>query len=61
MKDNLRLKRQKQVSFAVGLASIDGGRPSSFTKQLLIQYENGSISSKELKEAIVEKYAKVYR
>lgn len=61
MKENLRLKRQKQVNFAVGMASIDGGQPSSFTKNLLIQYENGSITSKELKKAIVEKYTKAYQ
>jgi len=61
MKDNSRLKRQKQINFAVGMASIDGGHPSSFTKRLLTQYENGSISSKELKKAIVKKYTKVYQ
>lgn len=61
MKENTRLNRLKQINFAVGMASIDGGRPSAFTKELLKQYENGSISSKELKKAIVEKYAKAYQ
>jgi len=61
MRDYSRLKRQKQINFAVGMASIDGGHPSLFTKKLLDEYENGSISSKELKESIVKKYTKVYQ
>lgn len=60
MDGNERLKRQTQVNFAVGMASIDGGKPSPFTKNLLTQYESGSITSKELKEAITDKYTKAY-
>lgn len=60
MKDELRLKRQKQINFAVGMASIDGGRPNTFTKELLAHYEEGSISSKELKKAIIEKNTMKY-
>ncbi|HLR75544.1 MAG TPA: hypothetical protein VK077_09735 [Virgibacillus sp.] len=59
MKANSRLQRQKQINFAVGMASIDGGRPSSFTKKLLNEYENGSITSHELKKAIINKYTRI--
>lgn len=58
MKDELRLQRRQNINFAVGMASIDGGQPSSFTKELLAQYENGLISAKELKIAIERKYIK---
>lgn len=61
MKDDLRLKRRKQINFAVGMASIDGGHPSTFTKELLSLYEDGTISSKEFKKAIEEKYIKANR
>lgn len=59
MKENSRLNRQKQVNFAVGMAGIDGGKPSAFTENLLKQYENGQVSPSDLKQAIVEKYTKV--
>lgn len=59
MKDNSRLERQKQVNFAVGMAAIDGGKPSSFTKKLLNQYESGQLSTNELKQEILKKYTKV--
>lgn len=58
MKENSRLERQKQVQFAVGMAAIDGGKPSVFTQNLLNQYENGQVSSSQLKQAIVEKYTR---
>lgn len=58
MKEDLRLERIKDINFAVGMASIDGGKPSSFTKELLEQYANGLISSKQLKIAIEKKYIK---
>ncbi|MBG9453786.1 hypothetical protein ABE61_06735 [Lysinibacillus sphaericus] len=58
MKDNSRLERKKQVQFAVGVAALDGGKPSVFTQNLLNQYENGQISSSQLKQAIVEKYTR---
>lgn len=50
------LKRQDNIKFAVGMASLDGGKPSAFTEGLLKKYENGSISSKELKENIIKEY-----
>lgn len=53
-----RLKRQNEIDFAVGMAAIDGGKPSVFTQALLKKYEEGLITSKELKEAIIKKYAK---
>lgn len=56
MNENSRQERQKQVEFAIGMATIDGGKPSVFTKNLLTQYENGQVSSSQLKQAIVEKY-----
>ncbi|CAM3184103.1 antitoxin VbhA family protein [Filibacter tadaridae] len=58
MNENLRLVRQKLVEFAVGIAAIDGGKPSAFTQNLLNQYANGQVSSSELKQAIVEKYTR---
>ncbi|MBD7908511.1 antitoxin VbhA family protein [Sporosarcina gallistercoris] len=58
MNANSRIERQRQVEFAVGMASIDGGKPSVFTKNLLKQYEEGQLSSSQLKQAIVEKYTR---
>lgn len=58
MNKNSRIERQEQVEFAVGMAAIDGGKPSVFTKNLLNQYEEGQISSSQLKQAIVEKYTR---
>ncbi|RUS49612.1 hypothetical protein QI30_19450 [Kurthia sp. 3B1D] len=58
MKANSRLERQQQVRFAVGMAALDGGKPTSFTQNLLNQYENGEVSSSQLKQAILQKYAK---
>ena len=56
MNENISIERQKQVEFAVGMAAIDGGKPSAFTQNLLNQYEKGLVSSSQLKQAIVEKY-----
>ena len=53
-----REERQKRVQFAVGMAAIDGGKPTDFTQSLLKQYENGEVSAKHLKQAIIEKYTK---
>ncbi|GEK35586.1 antitoxin VbhA family protein [Kurthia sibirica] len=52
------LDRKKQVQFAVGMAALDGGTPSAFTKNLLTEYENGRVTSDQLKQAILKKYAK---
>lgn len=60
MQATSRLKRQNDINFAVGMAAIDGGKPSVFTQELLKKYENGAMSSKELKEAIIKKYTKEY-
>lgn len=49
-----RLKRKSDIEFAVGMAAIDGGKPSVFTQALLKKYEEGLITSKELKEAIIK-------
>ncbi|WP_214850187.1 antitoxin VbhA family protein [Exiguobacterium sp. s193] len=51
-------QREKNVRIAVGIASIDGGRPTSFTQQLLHQYEAGTLSSTQVKDKILKKYAK---
>lgn len=53
-----REERQKRVQFAVGMAAIDGGKPTDFTRGLLRQYENGEVSAKQLKQAIIDKYGK---
>lgn len=58
MKVNSRLERQKQVRFAVGMAALDGGKPTTFTQNLLNQYENGQVTSSQLKQAVLKKYAK---
>ncbi|MEK4698214.1 antitoxin VbhA family protein [Solibacillus sp. FSL R7-0668] len=55
---NSRLERQKQIQFAVGMAALDGGKPTSFTQSLLNQYENGQVTSGQLKQAILQKYVK---
>ena len=53
-----RSKRQKRVRFAVGMAAIDGGKPTPYTKELLRQYEAGTISAADLRESILDKYVK---
>lgn len=58
MNTNSRLERQKQIQFAVGMAALDGGKPTAFTKNLLNQYETGQVTSGQLKQAILQKYAK---
>ena len=58
MNINSRLERQKQIQFAVGMAALDGGKPTPFTQNLLNQYENGQITSSQLKQAILQKYTK---
>ena len=55
---NSHEESKKRVEFAVGMAAIDGGKPTSYTQNLLKQYENGEISVSQFKQAIVEKYAK---
>lgn len=58
MQEETRLDRKKKVQFAVRMAAIDGGKPSAFTKKLLEQYENGQLTSSQLKQAIVKKYTR---
>ena len=58
MKSTSRLERQKQIQFAIGMAAIDGGKPTAFTQNLLNQYENGQLSARELKQAILQKYVR---
>lgn len=58
MKGNSRLERQKQIQFAVGMAALNGGKPSLFTQNLLNQYENGQVISGQLKQAVLQKYVK---
>lgn len=58
MNTNSRLERQKQIQFAVGMAALDGGKPTAFTQNLLNQYETGQLTSSQLKQAILQKYAK---
>ena len=60
MKTSTRVLRKKQVNFAVGMASLDGRRPSAFTKKLLDEYEEGLITSRELKRKIINKYTRDY-
>ena len=55
---NLLEERKKRVQFAVGMAAIDGGKPTLYTQNLLKQYENDEISINQVKQAIVGKYTK---
>ena len=54
-----RNKRQQQIQFAVGMAALDGGKPTTFTQHLLDEYKEGRITSGQLKKAILKQYAKV--
>ena len=56
---NKKTDRQRLIQFAIGMAAIDGGKPTAFTHNLLSRYENGEISAHYLQKAILEKYAKV--
>lgn len=58
MKENTRIERKNQIDFAVGMASIDGGKPSAFAEKLLNQYELGQLSADQLKQAIVKEYTR---
>lgn len=60
MNINSHLNRKKQVQFAVGMAALNGGKPSAFTQNLLNEYENGQVTSDQLKQAILKKYAKPF-
>lgn len=54
--DMKRASREKKVRFAVGMAAIDGGKPTPYTESLLRRYESGEISSADLRKAILSKY-----
>lgn len=58
IKSNPYEERKKRIQFAVGMAAIDGGMPTPYTENLLKQYEDGEITANQIKQAIVEKYAK---
>lgn len=51
-------ERRKRIQFAVGMAAIDGGKPTAFTQNLLDQYEKGEVTTSYLKQTIIEKYAR---
>ena len=53
------IERQNQVKFAVGMAAIDGEKPSPFTQQLLNRYENGEITSAQFKQIILKQFIKL--
>ena len=46
------------MEFAVGLAAIDSGKTTVYMENLLEQYENGEITVSQVKQAIIETYAK---
>ncbi|MBM7701072.1 antitoxin VbhA family protein [Kurthia huakuii] len=56
MKGKSRLERQQQIQFAIGMAALDGGKPTIFTQNLLKKYENGDISSSQLKQTILQQF-----
>ncbi len=51
-------RTKKQIQFALGMAALDGGKPSAFTQNLLNQYESGQVTSRQLKQAILQQYTK---
>lgn len=55
---NGQQERKARVAFATGLAALDGAKPTAFTRNLLNKYIQGSITSTELKNAILDKYSK---
>lgn len=55
---NLHEERKKGVQFAAGMAAINGGKPTLYTQNLLEQFENGELTAIQVKQAIIEKYAK---
>ncbi|MEE1131869.1 MAG: antitoxin VbhA family protein [Caryophanon sp.] len=58
MKNCSQLDRRKQTQSAIAIAAINGGRPTEFTQHLLKQYEDCQITSRELKQAIIQHYTK---
>lgn len=56
MQTTSHFERKKQIQFAIAIAALNGGQPTAFTQNLLSQYEQGDITSTQLKRAIVEKY-----
>lgn len=58
MNSNPQAERQKNVQFAVGMAAIDGGKPTAFTQNLLEKYEKDEVTASQVKKAIIEKYTK---
>jgi len=59
MRDKLKSERQKRMRFAIGMAAIDGGKPTAFTRELLKQYENGHLTSQQVKQRILQEYTRV--
>lgn len=58
MNSDSQVERQQRIQFAVGMAAIDGGKPTAFTQDLLNKYEIGEISASQVKQAIIEKYTR---
>lgn len=52
-------ERQKRMRFAIGMAAIDGGKPTAFTRDLLQQYESGQLTSRQVKQRILQEYTRV--
>lgn len=53
-----RYNREKRVEFAIGMAAIDGGKPSDFTQSLLNDFTDGRITADQLRQKVLEKYTK---
>lgn len=58
MKNCSQLDRRKQTQYVIAIAAINGGKPTEFTQHLLKQYEDRQITSRELKQAIIQHYTK---
>ncbi|MCG7337065.1 hypothetical protein MHZ95_17535 [Sporosarcina sp. ACRSM] len=51
--------REKQVRFAVGMATIDDGKPTDFSQRLLDEYTEGRISASDLHKPFLKNMPRV--
>lgn len=47
--------RQKQVNSALGIAMVEGRRPSQIARDITKQYVNGEISAEQMKQIYLKK------
>lgn len=54
--ENKKLRRENNVKFALGINSLDGVAPSNYCKELIKDYIDGKIDSKEVTKKLIDKY-----